>query len=597
MNSKKFDSILVGTLLSLSSVLHAQTSVFSSPDPNTNRPPSGPAQPPPKLPEKAPAATPTPTAKKPNPAQQDASRQAVYTAFKQFEPELGYLIKHSDPYRRRPYSFRAKRYLDRCTQHVASFPNDESIVHSCLLNEALIYYHSGNMAKAIPSLFQVARRMSEDPSGQRAADLLLNLGQKSPQEVIPLVAELEKLPPYATPEWREKLSRFRLQGAAAEIAKERDPLKKAKAMEDIAKQYGQADEAAKLFLQAANFYMQAGQLFLATNAWQKVTEQFTQKPEGPIAMWNMAVHLENANELHKAAQAYHRYATTYTSQEKTDMALMRACNLYVALENDLANATCVSASAKYPKEVIGLFDRIIASRERDQKEEALSDLLESVYFTQLPTSPEQRIIALHRLYRLQKRLNRNTQETVRKIFALSGPAPAPAPLRKIVAEINFREVERAHLVFRDLKLLTDNVQSLSSSLQVKETALQQIAAAAQNVLSLNDPEWATACYWLIGQSYEQMVFTLQSSLRTVVGADKKASLQRAQQFAITAQQNYQLGIDFAKKNRVMSVYALRLREKDIRQRQPRYSFDDYLPIPDAVSVDMPINLIPMIRGR
>ncbi len=579
-------------------MLHAQTSVFSSPDPNLNRSSSGTGETPPKLPEKAPSAAPTPAPKKQlNPAQQEASRQAVYAAFKQFEPEFGYLIKHSDPFRRRPYSFRAKRYLDRCAQHVTSFSDDESIVRSCLINEALIYYHSGNIQKAIPSLSHVARKMGEDPSGQRAADLLLNLGQKNPQEVAPLFSELEKLPAFATPEWREKFGRFRLHGAATEIAKERDPLKKAKALEELAKQYGQADEAAKMWLQAANFYMQAGQLFLATNAWQKVIDQFPQKPEAPLAAWSTATHLESANELHKAAQAYHLYATSYGSQEKADAALMRACNLYVALENELASATCVSASAKYPKEVITLFDRIIANRERDQKEEALSDLLESVYFTQLPTSPEQKIVALHRLYRLQKRLNHGTQETARKIISLSGPSPAAANLRKIVAEVNFREVERAHAVFRDLKLLTDNVQSLSSSLQVKETALQQIATAAQSVLSLNEPEWATACYWLIAQSYEQMVVALQSSLRSAVGADKKAFVQRAQQFATTAQQNYQLGIDFAKKNRVMSVYALRLREKDIRQRQPRYSFDDYVPIPDAISADLPINIIPTLRGR
>lgn len=599
MNPKALYLILIGALVSLSSMLHAQTSVFSTPDPNLNRSSPG-SKEAPKLPAKAPAESPAPaaTTKKPtSPAQQEASRQAIYAAFKQFEPELNYLVKHSDPYRRRPYSFRAKRYLDHCSRHMAAFPDDEQIVRSCLLNEALVYYHSGTRTKAIPSLSHAAQKMANEPSGQKAAELLLNLGQRSPQEVLPFVAELEKMPQYSTPEWREKFNRFRLQGATTEAAKEHDPVKRAQALEEVAKQYGQADEAAKLWAQVGTLYMQAGQLYLALNAWQKIVDQFAQKPEAPMALWSIATHLENANELPKAVKAYYQYATTYPTQERSDAALFRSCTLYVALEHDAATETCLAASTKQPRQVISLFDRILATREREQKEEAFSDLLDTVYLTKLPTTPEQKITALHRLYRLQRRLNRNNQETVQKILAISGPSPASPTLRRIVAEILFREVERAQMVFRDLKLLTDNSQSLTTSVQMKEVALQQITTAAHPVLSLNAPEWVTACYWSIAQSYEQMVMALQAAVKATASSDKKAFAQRAQQMAATAQQNFRLGADYAKKNRVMSIYALRLRERDIRQREPKYSFDDYVPIPDAISVDMPINLTPQLRGR
>lgn len=583
-------------------MLFAQTGVFSAPDPNVDRPPSGAGSSPPKLPtqEAAPAPTETPVAappKKAAPAQRDASRQAVYTAFKQFEPELNYLVKQSNPFKRRPYSFRAKRYLDRCSQHITAFPDDAPIVRSCILNEALVYYHSGNIAKAIPSLSQVAKAMADDPTGQKSVDLLINLGQKRPQEVLPHIVEIEKMPAYSTPEWREKFARFRLQVAAAEISKERDPLKKAKAMEYIATKIGSSDEGAKLWAQVGTLYLQAGQLYLAINAWQKIVDQFAQKPEAPIALWNIANQLENANELNKAVKAYHQYATTYASQNNASDALLRACTLYVALEQDTAINTCIAASSKHPKEVIILFDRILATREREQKVESFSDLLESFYLNKLPTSPEQKINALHRLFRMQRRLNQNNEETGKKILAISGPSPASPALRKVVAEVLFREVERAFIVFRDLKLLTDSPQSLSSSAQIKETAMQQVTAVAQPILRLNVPEWVTAYYWIMSQSYEHMVIALQGAVKASGAGDKRPYMQRAQQLAAAAQQTFKLGSDYAKKNRVLSIYSLRFREKDIRQREAKYSFDDYVPIPDAIAVDLPINIIPQLRGR
>src|SRR5690606_5948563 len=124
-------------------------------------------------------------------------------------------------------------------------------------------------------------------------------------------------------------------------------------------------DGAKLWLQTGNLYAQAGQLYLAVNAWQTVVQDHQQKPEAPLALWSIASHLENAVELTKASAAYHQYATQFASEEKASAAVMRACILYVALENDLAIDTCLAAAGKYPKEVTNLFDRIIATLERD----------------------------------------------------------------------------------------------------------------------------------------------------------------------------------------------------------------------------------------
>jgi TolA-binding protein len=266
-----------------------------------------------------------------------------------------------------------------------------------------------------------------------------------------------------------------LANAATTYTRGGKPEEAVKVYGTIVDRYPMTQEAANAAWSSGKLYEQAALWDQAAKYYEILAEKFPKDPHAPDALFNAGLLREHLGDTKSAIGSYSEYTKRYKTRDDVKEVAFRIGVVYAtAGQKDQAAKAFVEFAQKYPGG-----PQAIQAYSRAGK--ALFELGHD------------------------KRADEPLSKAV-AMFKKSGDksaANAAAHARYLEGEMVFRQFER-------LQLASDP-RKLKKTLDEKSMLLEKAKAVYIDVVTFNDPEWATAALYRIGEAYERFSKALRDT--------------------------------------------------------------------------------------
>ncbi len=280
------------------------------------------------------------------------------------------------------------------------------------------------------------------------------------------------------------------------------------------KEFPSSPRAPQALTNAATLYNRAGKPEESVRVYGVLLEKYPNASEAPAAAWNAGKLYEAAALWDQAAKFYSVLADRYPKDGKAPDALYNAGLLKEHLGDTQGAIAAYGEYARRHKEredarkVAFRIGVVLAeSGQHEAAARAFADFAKSY------ASGADTIEALERQGEalIKAGQDRRAEEPLKRAIAIyrkSGPkggtaANAAAHARYLEGEAIFRDFERVKLA--------SEPKRLKKTLDEKSALLEKAKAAFVDTVTFNDPEWATAALYRIGEGYERFSKALRDA--------------------------------------------------------------------------------------
>jgi len=410
-----------------------------------------------------------------------------------------------------------KRMGEAIDIYATLFPTDPEIA-GILYKNGELFYVAGDYDEAVKRFGLIVEKYPKNPAAQDAGNKILESLNKAKdyENVESWARRLLKVQAFQDKPSQDRLGKLVIDAGmkSGEQKAEKDPLGAAATYLRVQKEFPTSVRASQALQNAATLYNRASKPEEAVKVYSTLIEKYPQAPEAPAAAWSAGKLYEAAALWEQAAKFYTTLADRYPKDAKAADALYNAGLLKEHLGDTQGAIAAYSEYAKRHKEREDA--RKVAFRigvvlaESGQHEAAARAFAD--FAKQYPTGAE----AIEALQRQGEALikagqDRRAEEPLKRAIATyrkSGPkggvaANAAAHARYLEGEAIFRDFERVKLASEPRKL--------KKTLDEKSALLEKAKAAFVDVVTFNDPEWATAALYRIGEGYERFSKALRDA--------------------------------------------------------------------------------------
>jgi TolA-binding protein len=408
------------------------------------------------------------------------------------------------------------------------FPTDPEIP-SILYKNGELFYDAGEYDEAVKRFGLIVEKYPKHVAAQDAGNKILESLNKSKdyENVESWARRLLKVAAFQDRANQERLGKLVIDAGmkAGEQKADKDPVGAAAIYLRVQKEFPTSPRAPQALTNAATLYTRAGKPEESVKVYGILIDKYPSAKETPAAAWNAGKLYEAAALWDQAAKFYQVLADRYPADAKAPDALYNAGLLKEHL-GDTAGA--IAAYGDYARKHKEREDaRKVAFRvgvvlgESGQHEAAARAFAD---FTKQYSSGADAIEALEREGEemIKAGQDKRAEEPLRRAIASyrkNGPkggtaANAAAHARYLEGEAIFRDFERVQLA--------KDARHLKKTLDEKSALLEKAKAAFVDVVTFNDPEWATAALYRIGEGYERFSKALRDA-PTPPGLDEQSA--------------------------------------------------------------------------
>ncbi len=526
------------------------------------------------------------------------SAEYMLDAFsKDFDPELKQLLKEVPAPGKptMPISARAQNFLKACGTYMKMYPEDKKIMKNCEVYTAEIYYRTNNKKKALPYLWLVANKYSDEPEGKAAVENIIPLYKDDKKGLLLAAKKLSTNPNYQKGDLGVKLGEL-LQGAEVEsVASEKDALKRGEGWMKQAERYKSRKDAPKYLYNASVDFLKAGEVDKAILAYTAILEKYPKFEQNEEVYLQLAKIYDKRMEHGSAIKYYAAFANQFPKSKEAGGAVQRHCFLRIALAPESALNSCLDV-ARYSKEAsLASVEELLESLYFAKKYDEMVKIYVQSYLTKYKLSSAQNITAHYRIY---SALGKKSPEALKygqmvlSDFKAAGSKAEGSNLR-YVGEIVFNNANLGIAKYLGLTLKGGSVPVMQKSIEVKSNALAQLENAYLAVSKVRDSYWGVAALHQIGYAYEQLGKQLANP-PAINGAsleDVKKQLAPLSENALKKSfEFYSNAQTTAKKFGVYSDYTALLAVSLQRSKAGNLAFQDWVVLPDFLGGEVPMNI-------
>jgi len=544
-----------------------------------------------------------PSGKKTTNVHNKSARYMLDSYYLDFEPELKALVKRKPDFSKppMPLSPRARNFVQGCGQYRRMYPDDKKNVKTCDVYITEVYYRTNNRALSQRYLMVLATKYPNEKEGPQAVDNLIPLYRDDKNSLVEIADRLLKIPAYQKGELGAKLRELKRGAELEEITKISDSAKRAKAYEDAGRKNPKAADADRLFYNAAVDYIKAGMVSNAITMYLVVLKDYPKSPQVKESTLELAKLYERRFDFNGAAVYYVQFHERYPKEKESLPALGKACDLFVAAENNRAVSTCLALARLDADGAKGFIDRMIRAAELSRDFERMGQLITQTYIPRFQLTPDERIIAWNRIFNASGGRGAAAQQAsgeISRAFQQARGNVGGEALRA-VGEIAFRRALPEVQKYQAIKLAGGTVDALAASIQRKVQGIGNIQRAFDQVLATKDAYWGVAALYELGHAREVLANDLENppgitgapieDVKKQLAPDAQAARQEARKFYATA-------LESIAKFSVYGDYSQRVVSGLARMSGSRVSFEDWVVMPDFVASEVPESIAQAVGG-
>jgi hypothetical protein len=299
-------------------------------------------------------------------------------------------------------------------------------------------------------------------------------------------------------------------------------------------------------------------------------------------------------EFPTAAGYYLAFATKFPKEKTALPAMGRACELQVAIGDEKALATCMQLAKSDPEGAKGFVGQMVREAEYSKNYAKMQQLVAQVYL-KFNLTPEERIIAFHRIYNAAGGKGAAGQQAAGEMLASYKKAGGKvgAEASRYVGELVFNNVNSIMPRFAATKLVGGTVDNLAASIQKKAGAIPTVDKAYNEVLNTKDAYWGVAALYQMGYARELLAYELDNPPSITGASAEDVKKQLAPQVVTAraeAKKYYQFAVDSIGKYSVYNEWAGKSVSGLARIQGQKLSFEDVALLPDFIGSDVAASL-------
>ncbi len=501
-------------------------------------------------------------------------------------PELTALMKETPNFKAepKPLSEKSKKFIKACQMYTESYPSDLKLVRDCDVYVGEIYFRSADKKQAREALWKIIKKYPKSKEGPLAVEQLIPMLQSNAKDLLEVVNQVLAVEEYKKPPLGTKLKALTRTAYLESIKVEKSPFKRAKLFEDYSRTHPEDPDVDKLLFNAGNEYIASGSSLKAISVFTLLVNKYPKSSAAQNAYLFIGKLSDSSLAYKEAAQAYANFALRFPQAKESVGALLRACDLDIAMDYTHALKSCRSFASKQPKEGMFQIEKIIETAYRSKDYAFMNNVILSEYLHHFTLSTNQKILAFYKIYKTaqspqEKNAARDRILTVSREGQVSGEA-----LRYLTGFI-FESVDNVHLELRAMSLKGGTVEALQSSIQAISAKLATLESRYGKVLATRDSYWGVAVLYRLGEAYEDFARKL-SQPPAVQGAnpqDVKSQLRGSMmELQAKAKDFYQSGLETSRKFEIYSEWVLLIRQALSRMSGKMISTKDLVLPPDYV---------------
>ncbi len=532
----------------------------------------------------------------------DASRYMLDSYGLDFEPEYKVLLKLTPDFSKapRPLSQRATSYVQACSEYMKSYPDDKKSVKECDIYTTAIYYRTADKEKSRKLLFNIAQKYPNEKIGPEAVEWLIPLYAGDTKSLVQIADSLLKIPAYQKGKLGDKLRDLKRGAEIDEIKKISDVAERAKRYESQAKKHPNAAVAGALMYNAGVDYVKAGMIAAGIGAYASVVKNYPKSEGYQESLLQLAKLSDKRLEFATAASYYLAFAAKFPKEKTSLPAIGRACELQVALGDEKALSTCMTLGKSDPEGAKGFIDRMVREAEYARNYAKMQQLI-AQYYLKFNLTPDERIIAFHRIYNAADGKGAAAQQASGEMLAAYKKAGGKvgAEASRYVGELSFHSANTIMPRFAATKLVGGTVDNLAASIQKKAGAIPMVDKAYNEVLNTKDAYWGVAALYQMGYARELLAYELDNPPAITGASLEDVKKQLAPQVATArseAKKYYQFAVDSIGKYSVYNEWAGKSVSGLARIQGQKLSFEDVALLPDFVGSEVAAPLVQAVQS-
>lgn len=406
-----------------------------------------------------------------------------------------------------------KLYADTIDQYISLLPNEKTS-YSMRYTAAQIYFDYGNYDEAIKRFDNLATNHATTKQGQTAPRVVLGFYNEKTDwtSVIAYGKKYQNNKELMADAGVKKFVNDTLRNAlfnsamASEKAKDYD--KAAAGFLEFRRMFPADKDADRALYNASLNFSKGGNVEAALAQQKILLNEYPKSELAPDVTASMAETYEALAQFGNAADTYRKFAHTWPSDKRAPNALYNSAVLYRGVKkNELAATSFAEVYRKYPNQPVANDALFESARIRESMGDANGALGEYKGFAAHAANKgkDDGVFAEAKTIEIQLKQNPKNETARRDLAKLTNQlkakgSPAAPEGRRVVSQMLFNMQEPNEKSFVAMPL--NNGSQIEKQVRDKQTKLEQVGAAYEEILALGNAEYSVASLYRLGEMHE-----------------------------------------------------------------------------------------------
>ncbi|MFK7872166.1 MAG: tol-pal system YbgF family protein [Oligoflexales bacterium] len=489
----------------------------------------------------------------------------------------------------KPLSKNAQNFIGSCKIYKNYYPKVGKQNKTCHLFVTEVYYRSGYRQQATAGMWDIIKRYPREKVAESSVGRLLQMNQVNSKDLIATIQKVLQIPNYSRGKTKIKLEKLLRATVLDDIAKDKNPLSRARRYEAVAKKQPKASDASSIWMSSADSYLQAGDVGSALSSYGVVASRYSRSKEFEQATLQLAKIEDRRLNWLKSAKYYQAYAVRFSSKPDALSAQRRACVLLISSSVERAAKDCSMYLRKKPEDARDIWPLLVEVVWRSKKYQVLKQVAHPSILNSFSLAASQKIVALHRWQSVLPKKSAQYKQLQQMIFQMAQGQELEGEALRIVSGLLFAQTGRAVAALQTSKLAGGSVANLQRSLEQVSSYIQAMEQDYGTVLSVGDPYWGIAALYQKGQGYEAFanIAANPPQLNDVKAEELKTQLAPlVADMRNKANEQYSLAFELSNRFKVHNDWVIRLYLTKTRLAGKTQSFDEWVVLPDFVGAQV-----------
>jgi hypothetical protein len=412
-------------------------------------------------------------------------------------------------------------FMDACHIYQKLVPDAHKELSRCDLMTAHQALQQGQEAEARQKLWQIVYAFPHSVEGQTAADRLLELARKSPEDLYRTSDKLLSIRSFQTGPWVHKLRDLRRLSSYQRIPQLSSPDDQAEAYYVFSQKEKGHALASESLLKAVDMDQKAGRLARAIDRLETWLHDYPGSPHAPARLLDLVSMTENAMQIPRARR-YLQWASSYQwSPSQKDFIQQKSC-LFDILEQPLLAVQSCPRLESHITQGPALRLRLARALAYGAYSEELYRYTREHLIPRDDLSVDQKIMALDLLRRATSLIparDEDLRTTMTNYYLEQSESLGPES-RRILGSLAYQAAQKTLAAFMAMPIYGSRSDELIGSIQAKKQAYDEIDALYQKVLQTRDPHWGSSALCDLALAAENFAEAL-SRIPEIEGLDRK----------------------------------------------------------------------------